>query len=210
MTFRSDLSPLTQHAQALAHLSRDPVMAEVTARVGELPVLGAAPDPFGTLVRSVAGQQLSVKAAASIHGRLVAALGEVTAGAVRAAPGEDLRALGLSWAKVRTVHALADAALGGTIDFAHLPRQGDEEIIAELSALPGIGRWTAEMFLMFGLARPDVFSFGDLALRQGLARLYPGAAQAAVPPTWAPYRTLGARYLWADNALHRAGGVPLP
>lgn len=203
------LPPLTRHAEALAHLSRDPVMAEVTARVGDLPVLAATPDPFGTLVRSVAGQQLSVKAAASIHGRLVAALGEVTADTVRRAPGDDLRALGLSWAKVRTVHALADAALGGQIDFAHLSRQGDEEIIAELSALPGIGRWTAEMFLMFGLARPDVFSFGDLALRQGLARLYPGAAQTDVPPTWAPYRTLGARYLWAENALHRAGGAPL-
>ncbi|KQR15676.1 DNA-3-methyladenine glycosidase [Deinococcus sp. Leaf326] len=203
-------APLTDHAGALAHLSLDPVMAEVTARVGELPVLGVTPDPFGTLVRSVTGQQLSVKAAASIHGRLVAALGEVTAVDIRRAAGEDLRALGLSWAKVRTVHALADAALGGQIEFAHLSRQSDEEIIAELSALPGIGRWTAEMFLMFGLARPNVFSFGDLALRQGLARLYPASAQAAVPPAWAPYRTLGARYLWADNALHRAGGVPLP
>ncbi len=205
-----DLTPLTDHAGALAHLARDPVMAGVTARVGDLPVLEATADPFGTLVRSVAGQQLSVKAAASIHGRLVAALGEVTAQTVRRTPGDDLRALGLSWAKVRTVHALADAALGGRIDFAHLSGQGDEEIVAELSALPGIGRWTAEMFLMFGLARPDVFSFGDLALRQGLARLYPGAPQADVPLLWAPYRTLGARYLWADNALHRAGGVPLP
>ena len=209
MTSPAPLPPLTHHAAALAHLSRDPVMAEVTARVGALPVLAATSDPFGTLVRSVAGQQLSVKAAASIHGRLVAALGEVTAGAVRATPGEDLRALGLSWAKVRTVHALADAALGGQIDFAHLSRRGDEEIIAELSALPGIGRWTAEMFLMFGLARPDVFSFGDLALRQGLARLYPGEPPADLPAVWAPYRTLGARYLWADNTLHRAGGMPL-
>ncbi|MFC5848409.1 DNA-3-methyladenine glycosylase family protein [Deinococcus petrolearius] len=210
MNAMTPLPPLTRHADALAHLSRDPVMAEVVARVGELPVLGAAADPFGTLVRSVAGQQLSVRAAASIHGRLVAALGEVTAGGLRRTSGEDLRALGLSWSKVRTVHALADAALSGEIDFAHLSRQGDEEIVAELSALPGIGRWTAEMFLMFGLARPDVFSFGDLALRQALARRYPGAASAAVPPVWSPYRTLGARYLWAEGALHKAGGVPLP
>lgn len=204
------LPPLLRHDEALAQLSLDPVMAEVTARVGELPVLAPTADPFGTLVRSVAGQQLSVRAAASIHGRLVAALGEVSAEHLRAAPGESLRALGLSWAKVRAVHALADAALSGAVDFAHLSGQDDEAIIAELSALPGIGRWTAEMFLMFGLARPDVFSFGDLALRQGLARLYPAQAPSDIPPAWAPYRTLGARYLWADNALHRAGGVPLP
>ncbi|PNY82861.1 DNA-3-methyladenine glycosidase [Deinococcus koreensis] len=188
-------------------------MALVTAQVGPLPVLAPTPDPFGTLVRSVNGQQLSVKAAASIHARLVAHLGEVTAPALLAAPGEELRALGLSWAKVRTVKAIAEAAQTGAVDFAHLSTLDDEEIIRELLPLPGIGRWTAEMFLMFALARPDVFSMGDLALRQGLARLYPDTPGAEVLAGWAPYRTLAARYVWADytrlQSGQKSGGAPL-
>ena len=206
MTFAA---PLPDHAAATAHLSRDPVMAGVLAQVSELPVLMPTPDPFGTLVRSVTGQQLSVKAAASIHARLVAALGEVSAGTLLRAPGDELRAVGLSWAKVRTVKAIAEAAHTGAVDFGHLATLPDEDIITELLPLPGIGRWTVEMFLMFALARPDVFSLGDLALRQGLARLYPHEPPAAVLARWQPYRTLAARYLWADNARVKAGGVPV-
>lgn len=205
--------PLTHHDDALLHLSRDPVMAGVTARVGSLPVLTPTPDPFGTLVRSVNGQQLSVGAAASIHARLVAHLGEVSPDTLLAASGEELRAQGLSWAKVRTVKALAEAAHTGTVDFAHLSTLDDEQIIRELLPLPGIGRWTAEMFLMFALARPDVFSMGDLALRQGLARLYPDTPPGEVLTGWAPYRTLAARYVWADytrlKSGLKAGGTPL-
>lgn len=201
MPAMSPLPSLTDHADALAHLARDPVMAEVTRRCGDLPVLVPTPDPFGRLVRSVAGQQLSVRAAATIHGRLTALLGEVTPEAVAGAAGEDLRGVGLSWAKVRTVQAAAAAALSGQIDFAHLSEQPDELVMAELVVLPGIGRWTAEMFLMFALARPDVFSIGDLSLRQGLARLYPAEPWESVTAHWSPYRTLAARYLWADTAV---------
>lgn len=201
--------PLTDHAAALAHLSRDPVMAQVTALCGDLPVLAPTADPFGRLIRSVAGQQLSVKAAQTIHGRLDTLLGGITAQNLQAAPGEALRGAGLSWAKVRTVQAAAAAAQTGQIDFAHLGEQDDETVIAELVQLPGIGRWTAEMFLMFALARPDVFSIGDLALRQGVERLYPGQPWAEVTARWSPYRTLASRYLWADNARVRAGGAPL-
>lgn len=201
--------PLTHHADATAHLSRDPVMREVIAQVGELAVLTPTPDPFGTLVRSVTGQQLSVKAAASIHARLVGQLGEVTPETLLEAAGEDLRGVGLSWAKVRTVKAIADAAATGRIDFDHLARLPDEEIIAELTPLPGIGRWTVEMFLMFALARPDVFSLGDLALRQGLARLHPNIPSADALALWQPYRTLAARYIWADSARIKKGGVPV-
>ncbi|GGR57333.1 DNA-3-methyladenine glycosidase [Deinococcus seoulensis] len=201
--------PLTSHAPATAHLSRDPVMAEVIARVGDLPVLTPTPDPFGTLIRNVTGQQLSVKAAASIHARLTGTLGQVTADTLLAASGDTLRGAGLSWAKVRTVQATAQAAKTGAVDFAHLAAQDDEAVIAALLPLPGIGRWTAEMFLMFALARADVFSLGDLALRQGLARLHPDTPSAEVLPRWAPYRTLAARYVWADNARVKAGGEPV-
>ncbi|MFK7602969.1 DNA-3-methyladenine glycosylase family protein [Deinococcus sp. SM5_A1] len=201
--------PLLHHADAAAHLSHDPTMQELIARNGELPVLTPAPDPFATLIRSVNGQQLSVKAAASIHARLLERLGKLDAGTLLETPGDDLRAVGLSWAKVRTVTAIAEAAQTGTVDFAHIASLPDEEVIAALIPLPGIGRWTAEMFLMFALARPDVFSIGDLALRQGLARLYPDQSADAVLALWAPYRTLAARYLWADNHRVKAGGAPI-
>lgn len=202
-------SPLTHHVDASAHLCGDPVMRAVIGQVGELAVLTPTPDPFGTLVRSVTGQQLSVKAAASIHARLVGLLGEVSPESLLEVEGEDLRGAGLSWAKVRTVKAIADAAASGRIDFDHLARLPDEEIIAELTPLPGIGRWTVEMFLMFALARPDVFSFGDLALRQGVARLHPNLQNFEVMALWEPYKTLAARYIWADNARVKAGGAPI-
>ena len=202
-------APLTSHARATAHLSLDPVLAAVIARVGELPVLTPTPDPFGTLIRNVTGQQLSVKAAASIHARLTATLGEVSADTLLAASGDTLRGAGLSWAKVRTVQATAQAAKTGTVEFAHLAAQDDEAVIMALLPLPGIGRWTAEMFLMFALARPDVFSLGDLALRQGLSRLHPDTPSADVLARWAPYRTLAARYVWADNARVKGGGEPV-
>nr|WP_231557317.1 DNA-3-methyladenine glycosylase 2 family protein [Deinococcus sp. YIM 77859] len=203
----STLLPLTDHGAALAWLARDPVLAEVLSRLPPLPVLKPTPDPFGTLVRSVVGQQLSSRAAASIHARLEEALGRVTPETLLRPAPEDLRALGLSWAKVRTVRALADATLSGQLDLAHLAALPDEAVIRALTPLPGIGRWTVEMFLMFALARPDVFSFGDLVLRQMLARLYPdlppGEGQAAVVAAWSPYRTLAARALWAETARLR-------
>ncbi|GAA0503239.1 DNA-3-methyladenine glycosylase family protein [Deinococcus depolymerans] len=202
-------APLTSHAQATAHLSLDPILAGVIARVGDLPVLTPTPDPFGTLIRNVTGQQLSVKAAASIHARLTGTLGEVSADTLLATSGDTLRGTGLSWAKVRTVQAIAQAAKTGAVNFAHLSEQDDETVIRELLPLPGIGRWTAEMFLMFALARPDVFSLGDLALRQGLARLHPDTPSAEVLSRWAPYRTLAARYVWADNARVKGGGEPV-
>ncbi|CAM3820481.1 DNA-3-methyladenine glycosylase family protein [Deinococcus frigens] len=201
--------PLLHHAAAAAHLSGDPTMQELIARNGELPVLTPTLDPFATLIRSVNGQQLSVRAAASIHARLLQRLGTLDAGTLLQTPAEDLRAAGLSWAKVRTVTAIAGAAHTGAVDFAHIATLPDEAVVAALIPLPGIGRWTAEMFLMFALARPDVFSIGDLALRQGLARLYPERAADEVLAAWTPYRTLAARYLWADNHRVKAGGEPL-
>ncbi|WP_291425911.1 DNA-3-methyladenine glycosylase 2 family protein [Deinococcus sp.] len=200
-------APLTDHASALNHLSRDPVMRAVIWRVNELTVLVPTADPLGTLIRNVTGQQLSVKAAASIHARLVEQLGEVNPDTLLRASGDELRGVGLSWAKVRTVKAIAQAAQTGSTDFARLAALPDEEIVTELIRLPGIGRWTAEMFLMFALARPDVFSLGDLALRQGLAQLHPGREPADVLALWAPHRTLAARYIWADTALLQRRGA---
>ncbi|WP_407539661.1 DNA-3-methyladenine glycosylase family protein [Deinococcus radiomollis] len=177
------------------HLARDTVMAGLIELHGPLVPLPPAADPFTALVRAVLGQQLSVKAAASIAARLEAATAYVPARLLALAP-EALRGLGLSWAKVRTVRAISDAALSGQIDFAHLGTLPDEEVVTALLPLPGIGRWTAEMFLMFSLARPDVFSLGDLGLRRGLEHFYPGQEAATVLGRWSPHRTLAARYLW--------------
>ncbi len=201
--------PLLDHGDATAHLSGDSTMRELILRNGELPVLTPTPDPFGTLIRNVNGQQLSVKAAASIHARLLERLGTLDAATLLRTPGDELRAAGLSWAKVRTVRAIAEAEETGAVDFDHIATLPDEAVIAALVPLPGIGRWTAEMFLMFALARSDVFSMGDLALRQGLARLYPDATADEVLALWTPYRTLAARYLWADNHRVKAGGEPM-
>ncbi|GGK29034.1 DNA-3-methyladenine glycosidase [Deinococcus malanensis] len=198
--------PLTHHADALAHLSNEPVMAELIALNGDLPVFSPTPDPFGTLVRNVTGQQLSVKAADRIYTRLVEQLGDLSAPSILATTGDDLRAVGLSWAKVRTIQAIAQAAHSGEVDFGHLSSLPDEEIIRELVPLPGIGRWTVEMFLMFALARPNVFSMGDLALRQHLERRHPDQPAAEVLARWAPYRTLAARYIWAEGARSKKGG----
>ncbi|MDL2344582.1 DNA-3-methyladenine glycosylase 2 family protein [Deinococcus sp. MIMF12] len=202
--------PLPDHPGGRAFLSRDPVLGGVIVTLGPLAPLTPTPDPFGTLVRSVIGQQLSVAAAGRIAGRVGAALGEVTPGTLEAAAPDRLRALGLSWAKVRTVQALAAAALDSRVDFAHLSTLPDEAVVAALTPLPGIGRWTAEMFLMFGLARPDVFSHGDLILRQGLARLAPGTDPHAVAAAWSPHRTLAARALWADHHARQVRGRRSP
>ncbi|MCP2015954.1 DNA-3-methyladenine glycosylase II [Deinococcus sp. HSC-46F16] len=197
---------LPDHPEGRAFLARDPVLGGVIATLGPLAPLTPTPDPFGTLIRSVIGQQLSVAAAGRIAGRVGAALGGVTPEALSTAAPDSLRALGLSWAKVRTVQALSGAALDGRVDFAHLGTLPDEAVIAALTPMPGIGRWTAEMFLIFGLARPDVFSFGDLILRQGVERLAPGADSRAVVAAWSPHRTLAARALWSEHHARQGRG----
>lgn len=171
-------------------------MAGLIALHGELPPLTVSPDPFATLVRSVIGQQLSVKAAASIAARLDALSPGFRPHHLAALKEETLRGVGLSRAKVRTVHALAARVADGSLDFGRLQGAEDEAVIAALLPVPGIGRWTAEMFLMFALARPDVFAWGDLGLRRGLERLYPDADWPEVVAAWAPQRSLASRYLW--------------
>ena len=188
---------MTQPELTDAHtfLARDPALLPLLA-AGPLPPLSPAPDPFASLIRSVNGQQLSVKAASAIAGRVSAASGGFDPAFLSAAAPQSLRDLGLSWAKVRTVQAIAAAQQEGRIDFAHLETLSDEEVIAALTPLPGIGRWTAEMFLIFGLGRPDVFSFGDLALRKALSQQYPAQNHAALVRAWSPHRSYAARLLW--------------
>lgn len=191
---------------------RDPAIAVVIARAGPPAARSRNPDgPFGALVRSIAYQQLAGKAAAAIHGRFRALVpGILTPESVLALPEETMRAAGLSRAKTVSIRDLAERAASGNLALTNLTRLTDDEIVARLTSVRGIGRWTAEMFLLFELRRLDVWPTGDLAVREGW-RLAHGLD---VPPTPAqlellgepfrPVRSVAAWYCW--QAVHIARG----
>ncbi|MFM2161869.1 MAG: hypothetical protein RLZZ383_1381 [Pseudomonadota bacterium] len=181
-----------------------PVMARLIAD-GPGERLTSHGEAYVTLARSIVGQQISVKAAATIWGRFEAAVGEMTPASVLAAPEETLRGAGLSASKVRYLRALSAYADAGHLDVAALASMDDEGIVRNLVALPGIGRWTAEMFLIFHLLRADVFPLGDIgllaAVRQHLTDLPEGTKltpkQAdAIGERWKPWRTVATWWLW--------------
>lgn len=197
--------------QAAIHLAAtDPVLARLVDDAGP-PTFGKATEThFATLVRSIVYQQLATRAAQAIHGRLIAALaGDVSPERVLGTPGPVLRACGLSQRKVESVRDLAAKTLEGAVvlDPRRLARVTDEEIITRLSTVRGIGRWSAQMFLMFQLRRPDVWPVGDLGVRHGYALAW----QVAVPTPKAldvlgepyrPYRTVVAWYCWRAGELY--------
>jgi len=185
-------------------LAADAPMANLARRQGSV-VRSVTGEHFPRLVRAIVGQQISVKAAASIYGRLAAATGEPPTPATLAAQTDEaLRACGLSNAKVRAVRDLADHALDGRLNLAHLDTLSDEEVVGQLIAVRGIGRWTAEMFLMFSLARPDVLAAGDLGVQAGIQRLYSTemrpspmeVIEIAARGGWHPYATAACFQLW--------------
>lgn len=191
---------------AEAHLrASDPRLARVIDRHGPCTIGSSRRDPFHVLCNSIISQQLSIKAADTIQARVALATG---AGKrflplhFIGAEHETLRACGLSNAKAKWLRALAEATASGSLSFTKLRKMDDEAAITVLDALPGIGRWTAEMFLIFALDRLDVFSLGDVGLRNGLNRLHNGgaklddAASLALTAKWAPYRSVGSWYLW--------------
>jgi len=189
-----------QHASS--ELARaDPVMAALVERFAGLSLVSRG-DPFVTLARSIVGQQISVKAAESIWLRLGAALPAMTPGAVLASRPETLRGCGLSARKVEYLVDLAKHFGSGQI---HLDRWGtmsDAEIIDELTAVRGIGVWTAEMFLIFGQLRPDVFPLDDIGLQKAVALHYFAGARLArqellaIGERWRPWRSVATWYLW--------------
>jgi DNA-3-methyladenine glycosylase II len=169
---------------------------------------GLVKDPYQALVRAIVGQQLSTRAAFAINERLAALLGEEVPSPARilAAEPDALREVGLSWPKVGYLRDLAERVLGGELDLERLPELPDEEVTAELIRIKGIGRWTAEMFLIFHLGRPDVISTGDLGIRRATQLVYgldqlPGPAELErIAEPWRPHRTLACLYLW--RSLH--------
>lgn len=163
--------------------------------------------PFEELARIVTGQQVSTAAARTIWARVETEFGGRPPGAVEAAEGEDrLRGCGLSGRKAAYISGIGEAVAGGELDLPALPARSDEEVIEALTAIRGLGRWSAEMFLMFQLERPDVFSAGDLGLRNGI-RIALELEQAPsvdlateIAERWRPVRTLASIYLWAAVA----------
>ena len=159
-------------------------------------------DPFGTLVRSIAGQQISVKAADSIWVRFSATLPAIEPEAILAVSSETLRACGLSARKVEYISDLARHFSSGQIHVNRLDAMSDAEIIAELTAVRGIGVWTAEMFLIFNQLRPDVYPLDDIGLQRAVALHYFGGERLArkhlaeAGERWRPWRSAATWYLW--------------
>jgi DNA-3-methyladenine glycosylase II len=197
--------------ETLDHLSRsDDTLAALIGRIGPLDLderakrRGRPADAYGALLRSIVGQQLSVKAARSIYDRLVALFGgdTPTPRELLAADPEALRGAGLSRGKVLYVRSLAEHVEDGELHLDSLTEMSDEQVIAELTAVKGLGVWTAHMFLIFHLARPDVLPVGDLGVRRAVERAYgleglPDAETLErLGERWAPYRSLASLYLW--------------
>ncbi|HTL26461.1 MAG TPA: DNA-3-methyladenine glycosylase [Burkholderiales bacterium] len=179
----------------------DPVMGGIMSRHPRVHMV-ARGDAFLTLARAIAGQQISVKAAQSVWNRVVAQCVEMTPQHVLAQERPMLRACGLSDRKVEYIADLARHFADGTVHVARWPQMDDEEVIAELVQVRGIGRWTAEMFLMFNLLRPNVLPLDDLGLQKAIRLSYfkgrkvSPARMRKLGETWQPYRSVATWYLW--------------
>ena len=196
--------------------SRDPVLANLIALAGPIKHRPRNPDGhFGALVRAIVYQQLAGRAAQAIHGRVLAAVGDpLTPETLAAVPDEALRAAGLSGAKLASLRDLSAKVLDGTVELRQAPRRSDDQLLAELVTVRGIGRWTAEMFLMLELRRLDVWPVDDLGVRQGYGlawRIDPPPTAKALDPLgdrFRPYRSIAARYCWEAVHLFRSGTDP--
>jgi DNA-3-methyladenine glycosylase II len=196
--------------RAIAELeASDPVLAELIERVGTDGIMdrrrGRPTDHYGTLVRAIVGQQLSTRSADAIYGRLIERFGgrTPTPEEVLADDPDELRtAAGLSHAKVAYLRSLAEHVLDGSLKLQKLGRLPDDEVVAELVAVKGLGVWSAHIFLMFHLRRPDVLAVGDLGIRRammvayGLPTLPEPAEMEKIAEPWRPHRTLACLFLW--------------
>ena len=180
---------------------RDPVMGAIMRRHPGVYMMVRG-EPFMTLARAICGQQISVKAAQSVWNRVVDCCGAITPEKVLARPRPELRACGLSDRKTEYIADLAQHFADGKIHARNWPQMSDEEIIAELTDVRGIGRWTAEMFLMFNLLRADVFPLDDLGLQKGMRVAYFKGRKISLQrmkklgETWRPWRSVATWYLW--------------
>jgi DNA-3-methyladenine glycosylase II len=196
-------------------VGRDPVLAHLVTLVGPITFRPGDPDGhFGALVRSIVFQQLAGSAARAIHARVRATVpGDLTPAALVSVPDDALRAAGLSANKLAALRDLSAKVIEGSLDLDK-SATSDEEVIADLITVRGIGRWTAEMYLMFELRRLDVWPVDDLGVRQGYGvawRLDPAPSAKELAPLgdrFRPYRSIVARYCWEAVALFRGGTDP--
>jgi DNA-3-methyladenine glycosylase II len=185
---------------------RDPVIRDLIRRHGPCGLADAQhTDPFTALVHAIVSQQLSTKAAATISRRFDALFGGTpTPAAVAAVPDTELRAVGLSGQKLAYMRDLCARIGDGTLPLASLDALPDDEVVEALTKVKGIGRWTAEMFLMFRLHRPDVLPVGDLGIVKAVQRAYrlrkaPDPRRLTrIGEPWRPYRSIACWYLWAS------------
>jgi 3-methyladenine DNA glycosylase/8-oxoguanine DNA glycosylase len=195
--------------------SRDSVLADLVARVGPIRHRPRDPDgQFVALVRAIVFQQLAGRAAQAIFGRVRATVGDtLSPEALNAVSDAELRAAGLSANKLASLRDLSAKVLDGTVVLSRTSRRSDEELIERLTTVRGIGRWTAEMYLMFQLRRLDVWPVGDLGVRQGYAlawKLDQSPTPKQLQPLgdrFRPYRSIVARYCWAAVPLLRPGAT---
>jgi DNA-3-methyladenine glycosylase II len=181
--------------------ARDEVMRALVRRCDAY-VLGSRGDAFATLARSIVGQQISVKAAQSVWARLGVEVGNMAPHALAAKDVVQLRGCGLSGQKAAYLLDLAQRFASGALDPARWGTLDDEAVIVELTQVKGIGRWTAEMFLIFHLARPDVFPVADVGLQRAVSLHYnrgkpvTKAKMARIGAAWAPWRSVATWYMW--------------
>ncbi|WP_392431144.1 DNA-3-methyladenine glycosylase family protein [Yersinia sp. HM-2024] len=184
------------------HLKRrDKKMAAAIERLGMI-ARPLSPDLFAALIRNIVDQQISVKAALTVNARLVTLVGAVTPITIAAAPIESIQGCGMTMRKAGYIKDAANAVLDGALDLSAISLLPDNEIITQLSSLNGIGIWTAEMLLISSLSRPDVLSWGDLAIRRGMMNLYhhktlPRERFERYRRRYTPYGTTASLYLWA-------------
>lgn len=194
----------------------DPTMAALIERVGKIDIATRLRrrkeerpnDAYGALLRAIIGQQLSTKAARTIYLRVLDLFGGTTPSPEQLleASEEDLRACGLSGRKTEYVRDLASHVISGELELDRLDQLSDEQVIEEIVAVRGLGQWTAEMFLLFHLERPDVLSGGDLGIRKaiqieyGLDEMPPPKRVIEIGEPWRPYRSLASLYLWESLA----------
>lgn len=194
----------------------DPTMGALIERVGPIDIATRLQrrkeerpnDAYGALLRAIVGQQLSTKAARTIYLRVLDLFDGETPSPEQLleADEKDLRAAGLSGRKTEYIRDLASHVLGGELELDRLEELGDEEVIEEIVAVRGLGQWTAEMFLLFHLERPDVLSGGDLGIRKaiqieyGLEAMPPPKQVLEIGEPWRPHRSLASLYLWESLA----------
>jgi DNA-3-methyladenine glycosylase II len=180
---------------------KDPVMAGIMRAHPKVFMMPRG-EPFFTLARAIVGQQISVKAAQSVWNKVLVCVEKISPEGVLKVKRTDLRACGLSDRKTEYIADLAQHFADGKIHVHRWPEMDDEAIIAELTEVRGIGRWTAEMFLMFNLLRPDVFPLDDLGLQKGICHAYFRKRKVSLRTmkklgeTWRPWRSVATWYLW--------------